>query len=61
MIARWEKAIRLHQRHPQYAWRRAMLHKFIRPLAEFGLMLATWTPELMRLSCATTDRLLNSC
>jgi hypothetical protein len=46
MIARWKKAIRLHQRHPQYAWRRAMLHKFIRPLAEFGLMLATWTPEL---------------
>ncbi len=45
-LHRWSKAIKLHQRHPNYAWRRAMLHKFIRPIAEFGLPLVTMTLEL---------------
>jgi hypothetical protein len=45
-IVRRKRAVKIHQRHPRYAWRRAMLHKFIRPLAEFGMALVTWTPEL---------------
>jgi Reverse transcriptase (RNA-dependent DNA polymerase) len=45
-LHRWRKAIKLHRRYPNYAWRRAMLHKFVRPLAEFGLPLETMTPEL---------------
>jgi hypothetical protein len=42
----WKRAIKLHQRHPNYAWRRAMLHQFIRPLAEYGLSLVRMSPAL---------------
>jgi hypothetical protein len=40
----WKRAIKLHQRHPNYAWRRAMLHQFIRPIAEYGLSLVPISP-----------------
>jgi hypothetical protein len=46
VLHRWRKAIKLHQRHPNYAWRQAMLHKFVRPIAKLGLPLVTMTPEL---------------
>jgi Reverse transcriptase (RNA-dependent DNA polymerase)/Endonuclease-reverse transcriptase len=42
----WNRAIKLHQRHPNYAWRRAILHQFIRPLAEYGLSLVHISPPL---------------
>jgi hypothetical protein len=45
-LSRWKKAVKLHQRYPKYAWRRATLHRFVRPLAEYGLPLTSWTPEL---------------
>jgi hypothetical protein len=45
-LSRWKKAVKLHQRYPQYVWRRAMLHQSIRPLAEYGLSLTSWTLEL---------------
>jgi Reverse transcriptase (RNA-dependent DNA polymerase)/Endonuclease-reverse transcriptase len=42
----WKREIKLHQRHPNYAWRRAMLHQFIRPIAEYGLSLVPVSPAL---------------
>jgi hypothetical protein len=42
----WKRAIKLHQRHTNYAWGRAMLHQFIRPIAEYGLSLVSISSAL---------------
>jgi Reverse transcriptase (RNA-dependent DNA polymerase) len=43
---RWYSLIRLNRYRPNYPWRRAMLVKFIRPLAEHGIHLVTMSWSL---------------